>query len=89
MIKITPEELYEFSKEALKEYSIDLTSESIDTDSFLKLTCFSVLEQFQQLKDKELEVALLSSITALILENFLLNYKMLKVSKNEQTERKF
>lgn len=89
MINITPEQLYDFSKEVLKEYNIDLTDEPISTDEYLKLTCYSVLDQFQQLNDKELEVALISSVTALTLENFLLNYKMLKmVKQNVNSKRK-
>jgi hypothetical protein len=89
MINITPEQLYDFSKEVLKEYNIDLTDEPISTDEYLKLTCYSVLDQFQQLNDKELEVALISSVTALTLENFLLNYKMLKmVKQNDNSKRK-
>lgn len=87
MINITPEQLYELSKEVLSEYNIDLTDESISTDEYLKLTCYSVIEQFQKLKENELEVALLSSVTALTLENFLLNYKMLKmVNQNGKSE---
>jgi len=81
MIKITPEELYLLSKEVLNEYPIDLTEEPVSVDSYLKLTCYSVLEQFGKLKDEESQVAMMSAITALTLENFLLNLKMMNMVK--------
>lgn len=85
---ITPEQLFLLAKEVLVEYNIDLTDEPVSTDDYLKLTCYSVLEQFQQLNDDEAEEAYLSTIVALVLENFLLNLKMMKMVKhNEQYNR--
>lgn len=86
MTNITPEELFVLAKEVLNEYPIDLTDEPVSIDSYLKLTCFSVLEQFSKLKDEEAEVAYLSSIVALTLENFLLNLKMMKMVNNYGTK---
>lgn len=82
-LNITPEQLFELTKEVLKEYPIDLTDEAISTDNYLMISCYSVIEQFQKLKVEDAEIAYLSSITALTLENFLLNLKLLKmVSRN-------
>lgn len=83
MTKITPEELYILAKEVLTEYPIDLTDEPVSIDAYLKLTCYSVIEQFSKLKDEEAEAAFMASITALTLENFLLNLKLLKMQKIE------
>lgn len=81
-VNISPDQLFELAKESVKAYSFDLTDESVSTDDYLKMTCYSVLEQFQSLSDEEFEIAALSSITALILENFLLNFKMMKGVNN-------
>lgn len=82
---ITPEQLYELSKEVILEYPIDLTDEPVSVDDYLKLTCYSVLEQFSKLNDGEEECAFLASIVALTLENFLLNLKLMKVvNENER-----
>ncbi len=83
MTKITPEELYILAKEALAGYNIDLSEQPVSVDAYLKLTAYSVIEQFSKLKDEEAEAAFMASITALTLENFLLNLKLLKMQKIE------
>lgn len=80
---ITPEQLFQLTKECLNEYPIDLTDEPVSTDDYLKLACYSVIEQFQKLDYEEAEIAYITSITTLALENFLLTLKMIKmVNKN-------
>lgn len=86
--KITPDQLYELSKEVLIEYPVDLTDEPVSIESYLKLTCYSVLEQFQKLNDSEAEAAMMSSIVALTLENFLLNLKMMKTVTNNELQNR-
>lgn len=72
---ITPELLVELTKEGLKEYPIDWGMMQVDENEFLKLACIDVLEQFLSLDEKERQVAMLTSITCLVLENFYLNIK--------------
>lgn len=81
MIKITPEELFVLTKEVLSEYNIDLGDQPVSVDDYLKLTCYSVLEQFGKLDGEELHYATISAVTALTLENFLLNLKMMQMVK--------
>lgn len=80
--RISPEQLFELSKEALKEYPVDLVDQSVSVDDYLKLTCLSILEQFQQLNDEDAEIGMLSAIVVLTLENFLLNHKLMSMVSN-------
>jgi len=73
---ITPELLEDLTKEALKEYPIDWGMMQVDENSFIKLSCIDILERFSSLEYKERQVAMLSTITCLVLENFYLNMKL-------------
>jgi hypothetical protein len=75
---ITPELLVDLTKEALKEYPIDWGMMQVDENEFMKLACIDVLDRFGSLDEKERQIAMLSSITCLILENFYLNMKLQK-----------
>lgn len=75
---ITSDLLADLTKEALKEYPIDWGMMQVDENEFLKLTCVDILERFSSLDEKERQIAMLTSVTCLVLENFYLNLKVRK-----------
>ena len=76
--EITPELLYELTKEVLKEYKVDSGYCNVDPDEYLKIVCLELLEKYSELNDEERAISMLSANAALVLENFLLHLKSMK-----------
>ena len=76
---ITPELLFDLTKEALKEYSVDVSDLEIDENEYLKLVCLELLDRYSTLDDEDRQVAMLAANVSLVLENFILNLKLLKL----------
>lgn len=81
---ITPELLYDLSREVVKEYPIDPMDLDLDEDGYLKLVCFELLEKYSELDGDDRQIAMLSSNVALVLENFILNLKLMRLSNKHQ-----
>lgn len=79
---ITPELLYDISKEVLKEYNIDLLDVNIDENEYLKLVCLELLDRYKDLDSESRQIAILSSNVVLVLENFILNLKLIEKTKD-------
>ena len=79
---LTPELLFELSKEVLEEYPVTHSDLPVDQDEYLKLVCIELLERYSALTEEDRQIAMLSSNIALVLENFLLNLKLLKQNKD-------
>ncbi len=79
---ITPELLYDLSKEVLKEYNIDLLDVNIDENEYLKLVCLELLDRYKDLDSESRQIAILSSNVVLVLENFILNLKLIEKTKD-------
>ena len=79
---ITPELLYDLSKEVLKEYNIDLLDVNIDENEYLKLVCLELLDRYKYLDSESRQIAILSSNVVLVLENFILNLKLIEKTKD-------
>lgn len=75
---ITPELLYELTKEVLKEYKVDSGCCNVDPDEYLKVVCYELLEKYSVLGDEERAISMLSANAALVLENFLLHLRSMK-----------
>ena len=67
-----------FRSEVLLEYRVDPTDLPVDVDSYLKLTCYELLDKYSNLNEQDRIIALLSANVALVLENFLLHLKSIK-----------
>ena len=79
---ITPELLYDLSKEVLKEYNIDLLDVNIDENEYLKIVCLELLDRYKDLDSESRQIAILSSNVVLVLENFILNLKLIEKTKD-------
>jgi hypothetical protein len=80
---ISIELVYDLSKEVLKGKQIDLSDFSIDENSYLHLAALNVIEYYKTLPEEQQLITALSNITVLMLENFLLEVKILKMLKNK------
>ena len=76
--EITPELLYELTKEVLEEYKVDSGYCSVDPDEYLKVVCYELLEKYSELTEEERAISMLSANAALVLENFLLHLRSMK-----------
>ena len=76
--ELTPELLFELSKEVLTEYPVNHSDLPVDQNEYLKLVCIELLDRYSSLNEEERQIAMISSNIALVLENFLLNLKLLK-----------
>ncbi len=78
---IQVETLVVLAKEVESEDPIDWSMLSIDEDSAYRLIATSVLEKFPEPWNIDQQTALLATVTKLIVENMVLNLKLLQ--KNE------
>lgn len=70
----------ELAKEVAKEYHIDFADLSISENEAFNLMASEVFEKFNATKDTDNErLILLATITALTVENFVLNLRLAKV----------
>ena len=81
---ISIELIYDLSKEVLKGKQIDLGDFSIDENAYLNFAALNVIEYYKTLPDEQQLITALSNITVLMLENFLLEVKILKMLENKK-----
>lgn len=79
---ISPDLLYELSKEVLSGLNIDLTNINVDEKEYMKLACLYLLEQQQNLSEDERLITALTTNVVLMLQNFLLELKLLHIIKD-------
>lgn len=76
-MNITVEQLVELTKEIETEDPIDWGMLNISEEDAIKLIAIDVLDMFQKIKPgPEKEIILISTVTKLVLENFVLNLKL-------------
>ena len=80
---ISIELIYDLSKEVLKGKQIDLGDFSIDENAYLNFAALNVIEYYKTLPDEQQLITALSNINVLMLENFLLEVKILKMLENK------
>lgn len=86
MRKIDLDLLVEIATEVEKEDPIDWERLSVGKEYAFKMIGASVLEQFDKSEyTEEDKIILLSTITKLLVENMLLNLKILSIEKNNNT----
>ena len=79
--------LVDIAQEVEKEDPIDWDRLSVGKEQAYKMIATSVLEQFDKEEyNEEDKVILLSTITKLLVENMLLNIKILSLNPNENKE---
>ena len=87
MRKIDLDLLVDIAQEVEKEDPIDWDRLSVGKEQAYKMIATSVLEQFDKEEyNEEDKVILLSTITKLLVENMLLNIKILSLNPNENKE---
>jgi len=85
MRKIDLELLVEIAREAEEIENFDWGRLNIGKEEAYKMIGSSVLDQFDKREyTEEDKITLLSTITRLTLENFLLNLKLLEIQNSEQ-----
>ena len=73
---LTVEQLVELAKEVENEDPIDWGMLNIDENEAYKLIAFNVLDMFKDTEEDAKEVVMLTTITKLVVENFVLNLKL-------------
>jgi len=81
---ITPELLFDLTKEALNGYPVDISDLQIDENEYLKLVCLELLDRYSTLDDEDRQVAMLAANVSLVLENFILSLKLLKLINKKE-----
>jgi hypothetical protein len=81
---ITPELLFDLTKEALNGYPVDISDLQIDENEYLKLVCLELLDRYSTLDDEDRQVAMLAANVSLVLENFILSLKLLKLINKQK-----
>lgn len=79
MKDISSELLYLLAKDALMEYNNDLLN---NREDYLKFVVGEILGQYQNLDEQEILITSLTSVCALMVENFFLNKKLLLLEQN-------
>lgn len=76
MKSISVEELISLAKEVEAQDPIDWGMLNIDENEAYKLIAFNVLDMFKDTEEDAKEVVMLTTITKLVVENFVLNLKL-------------
>ena len=81
---ITPELLFDLTKETLNGYPVDISDLQIDENEYLKLVCLELLDRYSTLDDEDRQAAMLAANVSLVLENFILSLKLLKLINKKE-----
>jgi len=81
---ITPELLFDLTKETLNGYPVDISDLQIDENEYLKLVCLELLDRYSSLDDEDRQAAMLAANVSLVLENFILSLKLLKLINKKE-----
>lgn len=76
-ITVTVEELVELAREVEIEDPIDWAQLSIDEEQAYRLMALNLIEIFENVDDRDRDNILMSMIIKLVVENFVLNLKLL------------
>lgn len=76
-ITVTVEELVELAREVEIEDPIDWAQLSIDEEQAYRLMALNLIEIFENVDDQDRDNILMSMIIKLVVENFVLNLKLL------------
>jgi len=81
---ITPELLFDLTQETLNGYPVDISDLQIDENEYLKLVCLELLDRYSSLDDEDRQAAMLAANVSLVLENFILSLKLLKLINKKE-----